>query len=57
MEAQKIDGNRVYNLFSIGKANRERNALPISHAAPQIPGAGNPKQICTQGAALGAVQS
>lgn len=32
MELQKIDENKVYNLFSIGKANREINALPISHA-------------------------
>lgn len=49
MEAQKIDGNRVYNLFSIGKANRERNALPISHAAsPNSRGWGPKADLCTR---------
>lgn len=33
METWQIDENIVYNLFSIGKANREINALSLSHAA------------------------
>lgn len=48
METQQIDENIVFNLFSIGKANREINALPISHAAhPDSLGWGSKADQCT----------
>lgn len=31
METWKIDENRAYNPFNIGKTNRETNALSILH--------------------------
>lgn len=49
MEPRKIDENQVYNLFSIGKANREINALPISHAVhPDSVGSESKAHLCTR---------
>lgn len=49
METWKIDENRVSNLFSIGKAKREINALPSHMQHTQIPWAGGSKaDLCTR---------